>query len=221
VIVNLDGFRDLVDAMGGVEINVRERVPLGGETWTDANGNSYLVEGTENGWLEIGPKKLNGYQALWYSRSRITSDDFSRMRRQRCVVAALVNQVNPMTMVQRYPQIAEVAGDNIAVSIDQEELPAWADLVLRVQKGTIRSLPFTNENIDTVNPDYTAIHATVLQAISPPPPEPSPSAGEGAEATQDPASETTEAPEPSAPDEATGTAPEEPSDELTDVAAVC
>ncbi|WP_170230544.1 LCP family protein [Ornithinicoccus hortensis] len=222
VIINLDGFKDLIDAMGGVEINVQERIPLGGQTWTDAAGNSHLIEGTENGWLEVGPKKLNGYQALWYSRSRITSDDFSRMRRQRCVVAAVVQQVNPMTMLQRYPQIASVAGENISVSIAPDDLPAWAELVLRVQQGEIKSLPFTNENLDTADPDYAEIRAIVDEAINPPEPTPTTPADAGASEDATGAETTTEESTTQAPtDDGSMETTEEPKDELTEVGAVC
>ena len=51
-----------------------------------------------------GPQHLNGYQALWFSRSRATTDDFSRMRRQRCMVGALVDQVNPVTHAGEVPR---------------------------------------------------------------------------------------------------------------------
>lgn len=217
VIVNLAGFQDLIDAMGGVEINVQERIPLGGETWADEAGNPHLIEGTENGWLEVGTRKLNGYQALWYSRSRVTSDDFSRMRRQRCVVAAVVQQVNPITMLQRYPQIAAVAGDNMSVSIAADDLPAWAELVLRVQDGNIKSLPFTSDNINTGDPDYDDIRDTVDKAINPPEPAPAtstPSDGSdgGSPTTEDPTAE-----DPTTEEDVA----EETSDELADVGVVC
>ncbi|MCE0487512.1 LCP family protein [Ornithinimicrobium sediminis] len=167
VIVNLAGFQDLIDAMGGVDINVQERLPMGGRTTTDANGNPMLVPGSESGWLEVGEQHLSGYQAMWYARSRITTDDFSRMRRQRCVVAAVLDQVNPLTMAQRYPAIVGVAGDNVKSDVSQGELPAWADLVLRVQDGTITSLPFTIKNVDVVDPDYADIRDQVYLAMHP------------------------------------------------------
>lgn len=219
VIVNLAGFKDLIDAMGGVEINIKERIPLGGDTWTDAAGNSHLIEGSENGWLEVGQKQLNGYEALWYSRSRVTSDDFSRMRRQRCVVAAVVQQVNPMTMLQRYPQIAEVAGDNISVSIAPGDLPAWAELVLRVQDGRIESLPFTNENINTADPNYKEIRSTVAEALNPPEPDPVTSTP-GTGGDDDATTTGPKTQEPITEDAPAGTTAE-PTDELAEVGAVC
>lgn len=218
VIVNLAGFQELVDAMGGVEIDVQERVPMGGTNATDAQGNAYLVPGTESGWIEEGPQRLNGRQALWYARSRVTTDDFSRMRRQRCVVAAVVEQVNPLSMLRRYPAIAAAAGDNISVDIATEDLPAWAELVERVQAGTIESLPFTLENTNVVNPDFAKIRARVRKAIEPPePPAATASPTPGAEATSTPE-------ETPGPDEGPGQADKttkEPTDELADVSAVC
>ncbi|MGB3827175.1 MAG: LCP family protein [Ornithinimicrobium sp.] len=210
VIVNLEGFQDLVDAMGGVEIDVQERLPMGGRTTTNSQGRPMLVPGSESGYLEPGLQRLSGYQALWYARSRITTDDFSRMRRQRCVVAAVVDQVNPLTMIQRYPQIVGVAGNNITADISQEELPAWADLVRKVQGAKIESLPFTIENTDVGDPDYDKIHAMVEKAINPPPPKPAstsaPKETSIIKPTEDPA-------------DATPT--DEPKDELEDVGVVC
>lgn len=232
VIINLDGFQGLVDAMGGVDINVQERVPIGGQL-QQVEGGTTLLPGSESGWIEVGEQRLNGRQTLWYARSRATSDDFSRMRRQRCVVGALVDQVDPATMLANYTAIAEVAGDNVRVDIAQEDLPAWVDLVLRVQGGTIRSLPFTAQNIQVWDPDYEGIRAEVQDAIAPPEPEPevtaSPSAPQGEdaeepEAADDPTSEeTTEDTEDAEPTEDESVTPTgiPTDDDLADIDAVC
>ncbi len=218
VLVNLEGFQDLIDAMGGVDINVQERLPMGGRTTTDANGAPMLVPGSESGWLEVGEQHLNGYQAMWYSRSRITTDDFSRMRRQRCVVAAVIDQVNPLTMIQRYPQVVGVAGDNVRVDVAQDELPAWADLVLRVQDGNIQSLPFTVKNVDVVDPDFEAIQAEVQEAINPAP-APSPTAEPAEPTTTDSEPPVVDAPTETTTDEEAPATPTE--DELEDIGVVC
>ena len=215
VIVNMEGFADLVDAMGGVLVNVQERIPIGGYTYTDANGTLQLDPTSDYEWLEPGPQRLDGPQALAYSRSRVTTDDFSRMRRQRCMVAAVVDQVNPMTMLQRYPQIIGAVGDNVLTDLPQEDLDEWAALVLQVQDGTMRSLPFTGANIDTVDPNYSQIRARVYEALNPAPELPAEEPTEDPAATDD-AAQTTAPPEP----DPAGTT-EEPTDDLEDVGAVC
>ena len=125
-------------------------------------------------WLQPGPQRLDGPTALGYSRSRVTTDDFSRMRRQRCMVAAVIDQAQPMTLLQRYPQIIGAVGDNVATDIPAQDLDEWATLTLRVQAGTMRSLPFTSSNTDTVDPNFSDIRARVYDALHatpvPPPP---------------------------------------------------
>lgn len=228
LLVDLRGFEELVDAMGGVDIDVQERVPIGGKTYTDEQGRSWLIEGSVDGWIEVGPQRLSGREALWYARSRVTTDDFSRMRRQRCVVAAVVQQVDPFTMLQRYPQIISAAGDNISVDIPQEDLPAWAELVQRVQDGQIKSLPFTTQNIDVTDPAYASIRLLVYRALHPPPPATpsSPADGSGPQTGPEPTSPSTTKPaptigEPSTTDSSEPSETTEPTDELADVGAVC
>lgn len=158
VIADLAGFRDLVDAVGGVEVNVQRDVAITGPP------PAYRIDGI----IKAGRQVLDGYHALWYARSRYQSDDFDRMKRQRCVVGALVRQVQPITLLSRYPQIAAAISSNVQTDIPQESLGDWADLVIKVQKAQVRSLALTPENISVVHPDYDAIHAMVAKALNPP-----------------------------------------------------
>lgn len=163
VVIDIRGFSALVDAMGGVDITVRSRLPIGGKR----GESGQIVPGSILGWIEPGPQHMDGYTAMWFARSRVLADDFDRMRRQRCMVGALARQVNPLTMLRRYPALAKVAKDNIQIDIPMAQLPAWADLVTRVQKGTIRSLPFTSSIINVTRPDYPKIHRLVEDALDP------------------------------------------------------
>ncbi|HMT31901.1 MAG TPA: LCP family protein [Dermatophilaceae bacterium] len=159
--VDLKGFEALVNAMGGVVINVKEKLPIGGHV--NAAGNIYGVDS----WIQPGVQLLDGFHALWYARSRITSDDFGRMRRQRCLVGKLIGQVNVGTMLSKYPALAQVAKDNVQMDIPPTDLPAWAELVNRVKGATISSLAFTPDNINPGNPNFVAIRRMVREAIDP------------------------------------------------------
>ena len=57
VLVDLKGFRSLVDAVGGLDITVQRRTPIGSEAEI-------------RGWIEAGEQHLDGHDALWYARSR-------------------------------------------------------------------------------------------------------------------------------------------------------
>lgn len=161
--IDIRGFSSVVDALGGVTINVKEKLPIGGRL----NANHQIVPGSITGWIEPGVQHMNGYTAMWYSRSRVTTDDFARMRRQRCMIGALARQVNPTTMIAKFPQLAKVAQDNLLFDIDLSQLPAWGQLGMRIRTGTIRSLPFTSTLFNNVHPDYDWVHAYVAHAIDP------------------------------------------------------
>ncbi len=175
VVIDLSGFRDLVDAMGGVDINVKERVCVECHI---SEGGTFEWTSDRHEWLEPGLQHLDGRQALWYARSRATSDDFSRMRRQRCVAGALLEQADPVRMLARYPRIAKAVSDSVSSDVPTDELPAWVDLAKRIQDGgSIRSLPLTDEVVDPAHPDYQRIHRLVRTALEPPAtPTPSPTA---------------------------------------------
>ncbi|GMA86782.1 hypothetical protein GCM10025868_20320 [Angustibacter aerolatus] len=151
-IIDLKGFSGLVDAMGGVVVDVPRRIPIGGGH-NQATGAALPI----TGWIEPGTQRLTGYRALWFSRSREGSDDYDRMRRQRCMVGALLDQSNPATLLARYPRLAKVLQRNLSTDVPRSDLPAWVTLVQRVQGGGVSSLPFTSDVISTVHPDFTHI----------------------------------------------------------------
>ncbi len=181
VVIDIRGFSALVDAMGGVDIDVKERIPIGGKV-----ENGRIVPGSISGWIEPGPQHMDGYTAMWYSRSRATTDDFNRMARQRCMVGALVKQVNPAVMLERYPALAKVAKDHVYTDVPEQHLGAWAQLVSRMQEGKIRSLPFTNKIVKVTDPDFDHMREIVQNAISPAPAEGTPTPSGSGTRTQSP-----------------------------------
>lgn len=211
VVVDLHGFEQLVDAMGGVTVNVKlgpsGRLPIGGY---QSHVDPTKVVNNE-GWFKAGVQKLNGHYALWYARARATDSDYYRMQRQRCVIRAVVQQVNPGAMLGKYAELAKIAKDNIYTDIPADNLMAFVDLMERVQKSTITSLPLTPEaGVNTARPDYEKIRAMVKAALAPPPaPAPKPSGSQTA--TPTPSTPSTPTPTPSTPSGGATSAP--PTDE--------
>ena len=204
-LIDLSGFAALVNAMGGVTINVKERVCIG----CKATASGEIVGTT--GYIDPGVQHLNGYHALWYARSRAMSDDFSRMRRQRCVVGALVDQVSPTNMLMRYPELAKVLKEHVSIDIGQQQLPAWVPLIERIQRdGTVRSLPLTNKVIDVGRPDFAKIRELVVNATSDNPTTTSSSTSSSTSASTTPSSSSTSPLESPTPE-----------DGLTTLAAAC
>jgi LCP family protein required for cell wall assembly len=142
VLVNLDGFKDIVDAMGGVTVHVEKRLPIGGE----------IVNGVQTrpptGYLSPGTHHLNGTNALWYGRSRDADDDFHRMDRQKCLMKDIADQADPQKVVTHFEQLAHAAKSTISTNIPAALLPALVKLSGTVKHGAdIHSLPFNPSKI--------------------------------------------------------------------------
>ena len=161
--LNLKGFAEFVNAIGGLTVNVHERLPIGG----DSDPASPIYHVATGGWIEIGDgQHLDGYHSLWFARSRWASDDYHRMQRQRCVIAAFVDQVDPVTVALKFPQLAKAAKRNITTGIPLRDLDAWVELSKRVQGGKVTSLPFTSAVVNVVDPDFDKVHRLVQRALN-------------------------------------------------------
>lgn len=154
--VNLQGFQNLVDAVGGVELTVRDRIPIGG------------IGAPISGYIEPGTRTLDGFQTLWFARSRVAADDYSRMARQKCVMNAMLHQLSPRTVVMNFEKIAKASESLITTDIPQGEVDRFMKLALEARSQPVRTLSFVPPMISTSNPDIDKIHAAVEKALAPP-----------------------------------------------------
>lgn len=165
--LNIDGVQQLIDAMGGVTVNINQRLAIGGNS-----------EGMKpSGYLEPGPDQhLMGYEAMWYARSRLDYSDYDRMARQSCLVGAIIKQANPATMLTRYEAIAAASSQMVVTDIPQRDLPEIVDLALRVKDGQVTRLVFSpgKNGYSYADPDFDAMRAAVDEAINPATPSPTP-----------------------------------------------
>ncbi|MET9313020.1 LCP family protein [Kribbella sp. NPDC003505] len=165
--VNLAGFRQIIDALGGITVNVNYRVPIGGDYGAGPGSNS---EKKPSGYIEPGPnQKLDGYHALWFARGRYGLSDPSRQERQRCTIHALVNSANPQTLVTSYQQIAKAGKELLRTDIPQDILGAFIQLALKVKNAKVTNIDLDKtKNFPTgKNPDYEAMREIIQKAIAP------------------------------------------------------
>ena len=151
--VNLQGFKDLVNAVGGITLNVRQPIPVGGL------GDDVV------GYIPTGVRKLNGMQTLWFARARDGSDDYSRMARQKCVMNAMLHQISPQVAVTNFEKIADASTELISTDIPTSEVGRFVTLALKARDQKISTLSLVPPMIDTANPDIGLIHRKVAQAI--------------------------------------------------------
>jgi LCP family protein required for cell wall assembly len=162
VLVNLKGFQEIVDAMGGITVNVNERVAINGNT--DAG-----IPPTD--WIDPGPnQKLDGFHALWFARGRYDSDDYERMERQRCTVDAIIDAANPMNLFRHYTDLVKAGKDVVYTDIPLDLAPAFVKLGLKVKDSKTRSVVFrSSENFSSADPDFEWMQESVDKAIHPVP----------------------------------------------------
>ena len=161
-LVNIDGLEQLINAMGGVRLNVNRKLPIGGDHQTGRR---------PHGWVQPGENQLlDGYNAMWYARSRFDSDDYDRMARQSCLVNAVIKQADPLTMLTRYESIAQASSDMVMTDIPQEVLALIAQLAVKVKDASITRLAFVQgqNGFNAGNPDFTLTRTRVQDAITPP-----------------------------------------------------
>lgn len=141
-LLSIDGLRNLIDAIGGVTINVNTRLPIA-QTAEEAEAGIP----PKGGYLEVGPnQRLSGYQAMWYARSRSQSKDPERMARQGCVVKAIVEKADPQTVLTRYEAIANAGKNALVTDVPQDVAPAMVDLALRMKGAKVQRVLFGYPN---------------------------------------------------------------------------
>jgi len=161
VLVNLAGFKNIVDALGGVHLNVEERIPVGGH---DENGRVVVPPSR---WIQPGPQKLNGEDALWYGRARMGSDDYTRMARQRCLLGAIARQADPLTVLTRFQQLASATKALVLTDIAQQALPALMTLAMKGKGAKITSLQFVRSaEFSPSSPDFDYIRKKTAEALT-------------------------------------------------------
>lgn len=198
VLLNLDGFVQLVDALGGITVNVNYYVPVGGEPTLGIRPDDYIAPGPD--------RHLNGTRALEFARGRFGMSDYDRMARQRCAVEAIVDAADPVTVLWEYRELAAAAGNLVRTDIPRSVLDDFVDLAVQVQDVDIDSVVFDDTVITPAYPDYDRIRALVQDALRPAPPPGVPS---GPPST------------PSAPPDAPPATPDGAADPVTDVADAC
>jgi len=155
IIVNMKGFSKLVDAIGGVEMTIKEPIPMFGKD--DSWKNEYIQPGTQ---------KLNGKQALWYGRSRYGADDYDRMGRQKCLLRAIANQASPQTILLKASGIADSSADMLSTDIPASELGAFGDLAIKARTQPIATISIVPPQYSTADPNFDQIRQDIAALIA-------------------------------------------------------
>lgn len=113
VSINFEGFIDLIDAIGGVTIDVEKNM-----YWYDTSmGSDTIID------LKKGLQVLNGKDALGYARFRHDSlGDFGRMRRQQTIIKAFVDELKKPENITKASEIIKIVGKNMKSDLTMDDV---------------------------------------------------------------------------------------------------
>jgi LCP family protein required for cell wall assembly len=168
--VGFDSFTRIVDALGGVDIAVE--CPLS-DTFPDES----VPEGqTDVDWLP-GIHHLDGKHALWYARSRWSTSDFDRNRRQQQVLRGMYGQVLSLEMIPKIPEMWETLQETVQTDLGLDDLLYLAHLATKLDTANVKSR-FVDRSVlqswtsptgaYVLVPNYEALGPLVQEALSPP-----------------------------------------------------
>jgi len=158
VLIDMQGFSDLIDALGGIEITVAEELPIG------INGGPVV------GTIEAGTQRMDGTTALWYARTRYNMTDYQRMERQREVQEAVIAQFEPANVLTKFQAVAQAGAQVVRSDVPQAALGYFVDLANKTRKLPIDKFELIPANgVVVERPDFDAIHEMIDVAFTPTP----------------------------------------------------
>lgn len=165
-LVNFQGFVQLVDSLGGVNVNVAVRL-------TDQR------DGFGEYTVPAGTVTMDGETALWYVRSRYSSSDFERNRRQQEVILAIFYKLLSLNGIQRAPELYTLFRNNVVTDAAFNDLAPLlglaSDIAADSSKMALYSINPSHVTAFTTSagaavllPDYEAIAVTMRQVLNAP-----------------------------------------------------
>lgn len=157
--IDFDGFKQAVDVMGGVDIAVSCRL----QDWRLISPD--LDPEDEDNWaqfaLEPGVHHMDGDLALWYARSRLSSTDFDRGRRQQQLLRAMLNQGVDLNLLAEAPALWETYRDTVETDLDIGRLLQFAALAPGVRENGVQHLYLAKGTQPWITPNGAQVQLPV------------------------------------------------------------
>ena len=172
LVADLWGMIKVVDAMGGVDINIT--APVYDDNYPDPMWGHIAMS------LPAGEQHLDGRDALFYARSRHQDSDYGRMQRQQTLLLAIRNDIGAATILDA-PALAGAAKGFVWTDLPRDSLPNLVNLFGKAAAASVKNLrvmPPTYPEVLTpaIVTKVQADIAKLLGTVPPPTPTPIPTA---------------------------------------------
>ncbi len=155
VLIDMQGFLELIDALGGVTVEVNQEIPMPGN-----------VPGAPTQYPDtIGPGviDMDGTTALGYVRSRKGDTDYHRTARQRHLLEALATQISFDDVALSFNQVASAIGGTLRTSLSPDELAEML-AVIGGETAIVESVGLVPPLVRVSRPDYAEM-ARIVGAV--------------------------------------------------------
>jgi LCP family protein required for cell wall assembly len=129
--INLDGFKKMVDLVGGVTVTYPEDIIDPSYSWEDAAGSHGFV-------FHAGTHHLDGPNALAFVRSRKADSDFARAARQQILLIALRKELTKPSMLPKIPALLKAAAQTVRTDFPSSQVADMVALVRGIDDKSIQ-----------------------------------------------------------------------------------
>lgn len=166
--VDFDGFRTIVDAVGGIDVVVEK--PIVDDAYPTADYGTMRIE------IPAGPQRMDGETALRYARSRHGSSDFDRAGRQQQILIALARRLLEPEVWLELPAVYQAVMDNVDTDVRGRDLLLLAPTLYRVGPDGIEHRVIDREMTEpwttptggaVLLPRWEVIHPLVRELFTP------------------------------------------------------
>lgn len=159
VLINFKAFKEAVDSVGGVTVNVASNLIDPTMAWENGN-NSVLAA--------AGEQHMDGKQALLYARSRHTSSDFARSERQRQLILAVKEKLltfGTLSDPTKLDSLMKAFGDNVHTDVSTTAALRLYSIVKNISDSTITSLDLASNAHRLVTTDHVGTISVVRPTL--------------------------------------------------------
>ncbi|HAQ55226.1 MAG TPA: transcriptional regulator [Anaerovibrio sp.] len=161
ILINIKSFKKIIDAIGGVDINVEKRMYYE-DVWDDDGG--LLID------LQPGLQHMDGDTAITYVRYRDEEGDIGRIRRQQKFMQAVMDKITSPSIIPRIPSIIKEVVGSVQTDLSVKQLIEFATSLKDAQKSGLQAemLPGKPMYIDGVSywiPDLGRLRTTVANTL--------------------------------------------------------
>ncbi len=172
--IDFNAFVEIVNALEGIDVAVT--CPL--EDWRLKQAGLDINDEDNWAWFKLSPGiyHMDGDMALWYARSRKTTSDFDRGRRQQQILRAILDQGVDLNLVSEVPRLWGVYKDALESDLDIGRILQLSALAPSVRANGIQSL-YLNQDVQAVQledgsrvqlPDWSTMQITLQRLYLPP-----------------------------------------------------